>query len=174
MVSGLHFRRFIRDSWDTCTVRKMGTKCRPNFLEWGPLEDLAACTFKFFKLFEDLLICTQKNSWECWGVHSVEAINCRVRVRVYQKNMFFKNKEIRTHQASAWGLVWRDPKGFLISTKFRGSSSHFRFDHFYIVDFHSALTFPDRDLRSEGWVKIYNVKMVKTEMARGPPKLCRN
>ena len=30
---------------------------------------------------------------------------------------------------------------------FRGSSSHFRVDHFYIVDFHSALTFPDRVYR---------------------------
>ena len=54
----------------------------------------------------------------------------------------------------------------MISIKFRGSSYHFRFDHFYIVDFHSALTFPDRDLWSEGWVKIYIVyivKMVKTK-----------
>ena len=57
---------------------------------------------------------------------------------------------------------------------FRGSSSHFRFDHFYIVDFHSALTTQVSVQKSEGWVKIYNVKMVKTEMARGPPKLCRN
>ena len=95
-------------------------------------------------------------------------------MRVYHKNTFFTNKLCPTHQASAWGLVWRNPKGFLISTKFRGSSSHFRFDHFYIVYFHSAPTFLDWDLRSKGWVKIYNVKMVKTEMARGPPKLCRN
>ena len=28
--------------------------------------------------------------------------------------------------------------------------------------------------KSEGFVKMYNVKMVRTEMARGPPKLCRN
>ena len=35
----------------------------------------------------------------------------------------------------------------MILTKFRGSSSHFRVDHFYIVDFHSALTFPDRVYR---------------------------
>ena len=95
-------------------------------------------------------------------------------IRVYHKNTFFKNKLCPTHQASAWGLVWRNPKGFLISTKFRGSSSHFRFDHFYNIDFHSALTFLDWDLRSKGWVKIYNVNMVKTKMARVPPKLCRN
>ena len=32
----------------------------------------------------------------------------------------------------AFGLVWKNPKGFLISTKFRGSSCHFHFGHFYI------------------------------------------
>ena len=48
MVSGLHFRRFIRDSWDTCTVRRMGTKCGPDFVEWGPVEDLTTCTFKSY------------------------------------------------------------------------------------------------------------------------------
>ena len=85
-----------------------------------------------------------------------------LHTRVYHKNTFFRNKISPTRQASAWGLVWRNPKGFLISTMFRGSSSHFRFHHFYIVDFHSALTFLDRALWSEGWVKIYNVKMVKT------------
>ena len=36
--------------------------------------------------------------------------------------------------APALRLVWKDPKGFLISTKFRGSSRHFRFDQFYIVE----------------------------------------
>ena len=62
------------------------------------------------------------------------------------QKQFFKNKISPTRQASAWGLVWRNPKGFLISTMFRGSYNHFRFDQFYIVDFHSALTFLDRDL----------------------------
>ena len=81
--------------------------------------------------------------------------------RVYHKNTFFKNKLSPTHQASAWGLVWRDPKGFLIPTNFRGSSSHFCFDHFYIVDFHSALTFAKRDLRREDWVKIYKLTLDK-------------
>ena len=66
------------------------------------------------------------------------------------------------------------PKGFLISTNFRGCTSHFHFGHFYIVDFHSALTFSDRDLKIEGWVNIYNVKKSKTEMACAPPKSSRN
>ena len=30
------------------------------------------------------------------------------------------------------------------------------------------------DSEKTGGVKIYNVKVVKTEMARGPPKLCQN
>ena len=54
MVSGLHFRRFIRDSWDTCTVRRMGTKCGPDFVEWGPVEDLTTCTFKSYLNSEKL------------------------------------------------------------------------------------------------------------------------
>ena len=57
---------------------------------------------------------------------------------------------------------------------FRECTRHIRFDHFYIVDFHSALTTQVSVQKNEGWVKIYIIKMVKTEMARGPPKLCRN
>ena len=72
-----------------------------------------------------------------------------MRIRVYRENMFFKKKISANHNASAWGLVRRDPKRFLISTMFRGSLGHLKFDHFYIVDFHSALAFLDRDLRSE-------------------------
>ena len=55
-------------------------------------------------------------------------------------HFFSKMNYCPTHQASAKGLVWRNQKGFLTSTKFRGSSSHFHFDHFYIVYFHSAPT----------------------------------
>ena len=75
--------------------------------------------------------------------------------------IFSKTNKSPTHQASAWGLVWRDPKGFLISTNFRGSSSHFCFDHFYIVDFHSALTVAKRDFQREDWVKIYKLTLDK-------------
>ena len=42
------------------------------------------------------------------------------------KTTFFKNKISPTRQASAWGLVWRNPKGFLISTMFRGPNFKFR------------------------------------------------
>ena len=38
------------------------------------------------------------------------------------------------------GVNLRGSKGFLISTKFRGSSSHFHVDHLNIVDFYLALT----------------------------------
>ena len=44
-----------------------------------------------------------------------------VNTRVFHENMFFQKKISATHHASAWGLVWKDPKGFLILTKFRGS-----------------------------------------------------
>ena len=50
-----------------------------------------------------------------------------VRARVFQENMIFK-KKMTTHHALAWGLVWRDPKGFLILTKFKGSSGHLKID----------------------------------------------
>ena len=61
--------------------------------------------------------------------------------------------------ASIGGLVWRNRKGFLI---YRGCTSHFRFDHFYIVDFHSALTW-QVSIRKSG-----NVKIIKTEMTCAP------
>ena len=91
-------------------------------------------------------------------------------IRVSHQNMIFWNKKNQPTLV----VGWRIPKGFLILTTFRGCTSHFRFGHFYIVDFHSALTFSDRDLKIEGWVKIYNVKMSKTEMACAPPKCSRN
>ena len=106
------------------------------------------------------LLCSKKG--EIW-------FNSCIYEGVSEKHLF-KIIKSTTHQALAWGLVWKDPKGFLISTKFRGASSHFRFDHFYIADFHSALSARPRE-KAE-W--IYNVKVVKTEVARGTPKLCRN
>ena len=55
-----------------------------------------------------------------------------------------------TNQALAWGLVWKDPKGFLISIIFRGATS-------VLTNFSlSRLSAWPR----EGWVKIYNAKMV--------------
>ena len=60
-----------------------------------------------------------------------------------------------THHALAWRLVWEDPKGFLIWTKFSGASSHFRFDLFYIVDFHSAHSQPGH-MRAEWKSTIWN------------------
>ena len=37
-------------------MRRMGTKCRPDFVEWGPVEDLATCTFKFDVINKGLII----------------------------------------------------------------------------------------------------------------------
>ena len=75
-----------------------------------------------------------------------------------------------TRSASIWGLLWRNPKGFLILTTFRGCTSHFRFDLFYIVDLHSALTFT-WEVRAE-WIStlykrskrkwlVHSLKLVK-------------
>ena len=50
-------------------------------------------------------------------IHSVShASGALLFIRVSQKNTFKKIKS-GTHHASAWGLVWTDSKGFLISTK---------------------------------------------------------
>ena len=79
----------------------------------------------------------------------------RVYTGVFQKKHFFKKINSTTHHALAWGLVWKDPKGFLIPTKFRGASGHFRFDLFYIVDFHLAHSQPGH-MRAEWKSTIWN------------------
>ena len=65
-------------------------------------------------------------------------------MRVFQKKTLFSSttKKLigRTRHASALRLVWKNQKGILISTKFTGSTSHFRVYHFYIGDVHSVLT----------------------------------
>ena len=66
-------------------------------------------------------------------------------ILVFPKNLFLKKIKSRTHQALVWELVWKDQKGCLISTKFRGASGHFCFDHFYIEDFHSAFSQPGHE-----------------------------
>ena len=81
-------------------------------------------------------------------MHSGEKSNncdqCDYELGCFRKKHFFKKIQSTTHHALALGLVWKDPKGFLISTKFRDASGHFRFDLFYIVDFHSVLSQPNR------------------------------
>ena len=54
-------------------------------------------------------------------------------IRVSQKNTFFKKIKSGTHHASAWGLVWLDPKGFLILTKFKAAPSHLKFELFLYI-----------------------------------------
>ena len=75
-------------------------------------------------------------------------VNFSASTRVSHENMFLMKKIGSTRSASIWGLLWRNPKGFLILTTFRGCTRHFRFDLFYIVDFHSTLILPDR-MRAE-------------------------
>ena len=57
------------------------------------------------------------------------------------------------------------------SLVFRGSSCYFRVDYFHIADFHSVLISQVSVWKIEDGVKIYNITMVNTEMARGPLKL---
>ena len=64
-----------------------------------------------------------------------------VCTRMHQKNTFS-----RKSKAWAWGLVWKDTKGFLISIKFWDASRHFLFNHFYIVDLHWAFSQPSHQL----------------------------
>ena len=69
--------------------------------------------------------------------------------RVFHKNTFFQKQIGGTRLSSALRLVWKNPKRFLILTKFRGSSRHFRFHRFYIADYHwwlaaSAKLFPKK------------------------------
>ena len=47
-------------------------------------------------------------------------------ISVSQKHFVMK-KCGSTCSASIWGLLWRNPKGFLILISFRGCTSHFRF-----------------------------------------------
>ena len=58
--------------------------------------------------------------------------------KMFHQNMFLKKRNGSTRSVSIWGLLWRNPKGFLILISFRGCTTHFCYDHFYIVDFHSA------------------------------------
>ena len=72
-----------------------------------------------------------------------------------------------TRFASIWGLLWRNPKGFLILTTFRGVHKSFPFGTFLHCRFSLSLYFARQ---SGGWVKIYNVKKVKMEMTCAPQK----
>ena len=47
-----------------------------------------------------------------------------------------------------------------ILTTFRGFSGHFRDNHFYILDFHLALTFLDGDLCRKGLNVNHKVDMI--------------
>ena len=52
----------------------------------------------------------------------------------HKNSTFFKKIKSSAHQALAWGLVWKDPKGFMILIKFslgvslKGSERIFDFD----------------------------------------------
>ena len=64
--------------------------------------------------------------------------------RVSHKNIFLKKRNGSTYSVNIWGLLWRNPKGFLVLKCFRGRTTHFLF-------------WPSLcrgAWKSEGWVKI--------------------
>ena len=63
------------------------------------------------------------------------------------------------------GATLMESKRIFDFDKFEGVHKPFPFWPFCIVNFHSALNFQVSVWKSEGWVNIYNVKMVKTELA---------
>ena len=107
---------------------------------------------------------TTVNPWHSLAHFALSHLGCG-KAGCFRKTLFL------TRQSSALRSVWKNPKGFLISTKFRGSSSLFSFDHFYIVDFHSALTLQVSVSKSKVWVKIYNVKWSKLKRLEDPLNL---
>ena len=52
--------------------------------------------------------------------HIASHIISYMHIRVSHQNMFFWNKKIPTQSLGIWVVAWRIPKGFLISTTFRG------------------------------------------------------
>ena len=63
--------------------------------------------------------------------------------KVFQKKTLFQENQKYNPPCISLGVSLKGPKRiFDFFTKFRGASSHFRFDLFHIVDFHSALIWP--------------------------------
>ena len=58
------------------------------------------------------------------------------------KKKHFQENEKYNPPSICLGVSLKGFKRIFDSTKFWGASSHFRFAHFYIVDFHSALFWP--------------------------------
>ena len=80
---------------------------------------------------------------------------------VFHENMFLTKKEWLNPLCKYLGVALKESKSF------RGCTSHFCFDLFYIVDFHSALTL-------SGKVRVEWKFEVKPEMICAPPKTYRN
>ena len=74
------------------------------------------------------------------------AMQCIVYIRMFHKKICFR------FSTSIWGLLWRNPKVFLMWISFRGCTSHFRFDLF-VLHCRFSLS-PHFARQSEGWVKI--------------------
>ena len=62
--------------------------------------------------------------------------------RVFQKNTFSKKKNKPPPHVPLWGIYNPDPKAFFVWTSLGGQTTYLKMRGFYIVDFHSALSWP--------------------------------
>ena len=84
---------------------------------------------------------------------------------VSEKHFFLENLKLNPTKPGV--QFERIQKGSFYFDKVQGYLQPLPFDCFYIVDFHSAWP-------RQGRVKIYNLKIVKTEVTGDTPKLCQN
>ena len=124
----------------------------------------------YFCDFSRIFVILPVYLWFCLYFCYLVTVRASVSSRVFQKNTFFKKIKSTTHHTLAWGLVWKNPWGFFISISLVVPPA-LPFCPFLHCRFSLG---PLMTGLREGWVKIYNVKMVKIEVAGGTPKLYRN
>ena len=77
----------------------------------GMLDNIWRLSFSLFRAVKEF-------------IHTFTLVHVRgqrqLETRVSHQNMFFWNKKIPTQSRGIWVVGWRIPKGFLISTTFRG------------------------------------------------------
>ena len=77
-----------------------------------------------------------------------EWIHSMLYIRVSHKNMFLMKKTSSSRSASILGLLWRNPKGILILTTFRGCNCNFDFNNFWGFNFHP---------KTPNWAELWKV-----------------
>ena len=62
-----------------------------------------------------------------WQDRTEQKMRWALLTRVFHKNIFLKKRNGSTYSVNIWGLLWRNPKGFLVLKSFRGHTTHFLF-----------------------------------------------